>query len=406
MVKPSVILVLNAGSSSVKFAAYQWPVDSGRLHAPQLTGELSGLGGSPRLRVSGDHGQSDQAVVLPAADTHAAGLSLVLDTVAESVGTAAIAAVGHRVVHGGEAFSGPALVTPAVLETLRGLVPLAPLHMPHNLAAIELVAKRLPAVPQVACFDTAFHQTCPPEARRLALPRRFHKAGLKRYGFHGLSYESIVGRMRQLPGGLPRRTVLAHLGAGASLCGVLEGRSITTTMGYTPLDGLVMATRSGSIGPGAVLALQSRFGLSAAEAEQLLTHESGLLGVSGISSDLRVLLASDSPAAAEAVALFCRSIVREIAAAAAELGGLEGLVFTGGIGANSPEIRSRVCRALSWLGVTLDEPANQAAVGEARLDTGGAVTVWALPTDEQAVIAAAVARVLAGQHGDHEPIQS
>ncbi len=393
--------MLNAGSSSVKFAAYQWPVDSGRLHAPQLTGERSGLGGSPRLRVRGEHGQSDQAVVLPAADTHAAGLSLVLDTVAEAVGTAAIAAVGHRVVHGGEAFSGPALVTPAVLETLRGLVPLAPLHMPHNLAAIELVAKRLPAVPQVACFDTAFHQTCPPEARRLAIPRRLHEVGLKRYGSHGRSYESIVGRMRRLPGGLPRRTVLAHLGAGASLCGVLDGRSITTTMGYTPLDGLVMATRSGSIGPGAVLALQSRFGLSAAEAERLLTHESGLLGVSGISSDLRVLLASDSPAAAEAVALFCRSIVRETAAAAAELGGLEGLVFTGGIGANSPEIRGRVCRALSWLGVTLDEPANQAAAGEARLDTGGAVMVWAVPTDEQAVIAAAVARVLTEEHGEH-----
>ncbi len=401
MAKQRIIVVLNAGSSSVKFAAYQWPVDSGRLHAPQLTGELSGLSGSPRLRLSGEHEQIDQAVALPAAETYAAGLSLVLDTVAESVGTAAIAAVGHRVVHGGEAFTGPARITPAVLKTLQGLVPLAPLHMPHNLAAIELVAKRLPAVPQVACFDTAFHQTCPPEARRLALPRRFHKAGLKRYGFHGLSYESIVGQLRKLPGGLPRRTVLAHLGAGASLCGVLEGRSITTTMGYTPLDGLVMATRSGSIGPGAVLALQSRFGLSAAEAEQLLTHESGLLGVSGISSDLRVLLASDSPAAAEAVALFCRSIVRETAAAAAELGGLEGLVFTGGIGANSPEIRGRVCRALSWLGVTLDEPANQAAAGEARLDAGGAVTVWALPTDEQAVIAAAVARVLAEEHGEH-----
>ncbi|NBS34070.1 MAG: hypothetical protein EBS83_15005, partial [Planctomycetia bacterium] len=307
-----VILVLNAGSSSVKFAAYQWPVDLGRLGSPQLTGELSGLGGSPRLRVSGEHGQIEQAVGLPVAESHAAGLALVLDTVAKAVGVAAVAAVGHRVVHGGEAFSGPARITPAVLETLQGLVPLAPLHMPHNLAAIALVLKRLPGVPQVACFDTAFHQTCPPEARRLALPRRFHEAGLKRYGFHGISYESIVGRMRQLPGGLPQRTVLAHLGAGASLCGVLDGRSITTTMGYTPLDGLVMATRSGSIGPGAVLALLSRFGLSVAEAEQLLTQESGLLGVSGISSDLQLLLASDSPAAAEAVDLFCRSIVREV----------------------------------------------------------------------------------------------
>jgi acetate kinase len=396
MAKQRIIVVLNAGSSSVKFAAYQWPVDSGRLHAPQLTGELSGLGGSPRLRVSGEHGQSDQAVVLPAADTHAAGLSLVLDTLAEVVGGAAIAAVGHRVVHGGEAFSGPARITPAVLETLRGLVPLAPLHMPHNLAAIELVAKRLPAVLQVACFDTAFHRTCTSAARRLAIPRRFHEAGLKRYGFHGLSYEYIVGRMQQLPGGLPRRTVLAHLGAGASLCGVLDGHSVTTTMGYTPLDGLVMATRSGSIGPGAVLALLSRFGLSAAEAEQLLSYQSGLLGVSGISGDLRLLLASDSPAAAEAVALFCRSIVREIAAAAAELGGLEGLVFTGGVGANSPEIRSRVCRALSWLGVMFDEAANRASAGEARLDAGGSVAVWALPTDEQSVIAAAVAGAVGG----------
>jgi len=324
----------------------------------------------------------------------------VLDTVAKAVGVAAVAAVGHRVVHGGEAFSGPARITPAVLETLQGLVALAPLHMPHNLAAIALVLKRLPGVPQVACFDTAFHQTCPPEARRLALPRRFHEAGLKRYGFHGISYEFVVGRMRQLPGGLPQRTVLAHLGAGASLCGVLDGRSITTTMGYTPLDGLVMATRSGSIGPGAVLALQSRFGLSTAEAERLLTYESGLLGVSGMSGDIRLLLASDSPAAAEAVDLFCRSIVREVAAAVAELGGLEGLVFTGGIGANSPEVRSRVCRALSWLGVSVDQAANQAAAGEIRLDTGGPVTVWALPTDEQAVIAAAVTRLLGRQQDE------
>jgi acetate kinase len=395
-----VILVLNAGSSSVKFAAYQWPVDLGRLGSPQLTGELSGLGGSPRLRVSGEHGQIEQAVGLPVAESHAAGLALVLDTVAKAVGAAAVAAVGHRVVHGGEAFSGPARITPAVLETLQGLVPLAPLHMPHNLAAIALVLKRLPGVPQVACFDTAFHQTCPPSARRLAIPRRFHDDGLKRYGFHGLSYEFVVGRMRQLPGGLPQRTVLAHLGAGASLCGVLDGRSITTTMGYTPLDGLVMATRSGSIGPGAVLALQSRFGLSTAEAERLLTYESGLLGVSGMSGDIRLLLASDSPAAAEAVDLFCRSIVREVAAAAAELGGLEGLVFTGGIGANSPEVRSRVCRALSWLGVSVDQAANQAAAGEIRLDTGGPVTVWALPTDEQAVIAAAVTRLLGRQQDE------
>ncbi len=397
MASQRIILVLNAGSSSVKFAAYQQPIHSGPVGPPHLTGELAGIGGTPRLRVSGEHEQLDQAVVLPAADSHAAGLSLVLDTVAEAVGAARIAAVGHRVVHGGEAFTGPAVVTPTVLETLHGLVPLAPLHMPHNLAAIELVARRLPAVPQVACFDTAFHQTCPPAARRLAIPRRLHEAGLKRYGFHGLSYEYIVGRMQQLPGGLPGRTVLAHLGAGASLCGVLDGRSVTTTMGYTPLDGLVMATRSGSIGPGAVLALISRFGLSAAEAEQLLTYQSGLLGVSGISGDLRLLLASDSPAAAEAVALFCRSIVREIAAAAAELGGLEGLVFTGGVGANSPEIRSRVSRALSWLGVIFDEAFNQTSAGEARLDAGGSVAVWALPTDEQAVIAAAVVGAVDGQ---------
>jgi acetate kinase len=400
MTKQSVIVVINAGSSSVKFAAYQLPAHLERLGDPLLAGELSGLGGSPRLRINGEHGQIDQAVSVSLSDSHAAGLSLVLDTVAEAVEGAAIAAVGHRVVHGGEAFTGPADITPAALETLKGLIPLAPLHMPHNLTAIELVARLLPDVPQIACFDTAFHQTCPPSARRLAIPRRFHDDGLKRYGFHGLSYEFVVGRMRQLPGGLPQRTVLAHLGAGASLCGVLDGLSITTTMGYTPLDGLVMATRSGSIGPGAVLALQSRFGLSTAEAERLLTYESGLLGVSGMSGDIRLLLASDSPAAAEAVDLFCRSIVREVAAAAAELGGLEGLVFTGGIGANSPEVRSRVCRALSWLGVSVDQAANQAAAGEIRLDSGGPVTVWALPTDEQAVIAAAVTRLLGRQQDE------
>ena len=400
MAKQRLILVLNAGSSSVKFSVYQLPGVDEPLGSPQLKGELSGLGGSPRLQVGGEHGQVEQPVVLPATDVHVAGLSLVLTTVTEAVGETSVVAVGHRVVHGGEAFTGPTQITPAVREALKGLMPLAPLHMPHNLAAIELVAERLPGVPQIACFDTAFHQTCPAVARRLAIPRHFHEDGLKRYGFHGLSYAFIVERLRQVPGRLPRRTVLAHLGAGASLCGVLDGRSITTTMGYTPLDGLVMATRSGSIGPGAVLALQSRFGLSAIEAERLLTHESGLLGVSGISGDIRVLLASDSVAAAEAVDLFCRSIVRETAAAAAELGGLEGLVFTGGIGANSPEIRSRVCQALSWLGVSLDQAANQTPAGEGRVDTGGPVSVWALATDEQVIIAAAVARLLGGRHDE------
>ena len=400
MAKQRLILVLNSGSSSVKFSVYQLPGVDEPLGSPQLTGELSGLGGSPRLHVSSEHGQVDQPAALPATDFHVAGLSLVLTTVTEAVRETAVVAVGHRVVHGGEAFTGPTQITPAALEALKGLMPLAPLHMPHNLAAIELVAERLPGVPQIACFDTAFHQTCPAAARRLAIPRRFHDDGLKRYGFHGLSYEFIVDRLRRLPGGLPRRTVLAHLGAGASLCGVLDGRSITTTMGYTPLDGLVMATRSGSIGPGAVLALQSRFGLSAREAERLLTHESGLLGVSGVSGDIRVLLASDSVAAAEAVDLFCRSIVRETAAAAAELGGLEGLVFTGGIGANSPEVRSRVCQALSWLGASLDQAANQTAVGDGRVDAGGPVAVWALATDEQAIIAAAVARLLGGRHDE------
>ena len=399
-----IILVLNAGSSSIKFATYRLPADGATAAAPEVSGELSGLGEAPRLRVDAAGQQVDEAIELTAdVPPHAAGLAVVLDRVIAAIGSTAIAAVGHRVVHGGDAFTEPVLVTPAVLATLRQLTPLAPLHMPHNLAAIEHVAELLPAVPQVACFDTAFHQTCPPPARRFAIPQRFHDAGLKRYGFHGLSYEYLVGRLRELPGGLPPRTVLAHLGAGASLCGVLDGRSVSTTMSSTPLDGLVMATRSGAIDPGAVLSLIGRFGLSAAEAERLLTHESGLLGVSGISGDIRELLASESPAAAEAIDLFCRSIVRETAAAAAELGGLDAIVFSGGIGANSPEIRLRVCQSLGWLGLRLDEPANRRATGEARLDAGGTIAVWALPTDEQAVIAAAVPRFLGNENEALEP---
>ena len=296
-------------------------------------------------------------------------------------------AVGHRVVHGGTRFAAPARVTPEVLAELDRLVPFAPLHLPPSLDAIRALDRLLPGVPQVACFDTAFHATLPPVERRFGLPRRFFDEGVKRYGFHGLSYESIAA---QLPDMSPRaaagRTVVCHLGAGASLCGMLGGRSVTTTMGFTPLDGLLMATRCGRLDPGVILHLIEQRGMSAEQVRHLLERESGLLGVSGISPDMRELLADPSPAAAEAVDLFCHTVAKEVGSAAVALGGLGAVVFTGGIGEHSPEVRRRVCAQLNWLGVDLDPAANDGHGPRLHTPTSR-VEVLRLPTDEEAVIA-------------------
>jgi acetate kinase len=388
------VLVVNAGSSSIKCGLYEAdalrPVRCGRVHADLRDDSV-------RITVDGGSGRK-QADTLPRPVGEGAwerALELVLQrTVALAAGP--LVAVGHRVVHGGSGFVEPVVVTPPVLAELAALEAWAPLHQPQNVAGIRAAAAALPEAVQVACFDTAFHHTCPPLATRLAIPQVWHDRGIRRYGFHGLSYESVVGRLAEVTGGMPERLVIAHLGAGASLCAVLDGRSIATTMGFTPLDGLVMATRSGSIDPGAVLHLVRREGLAAEAVETMLTRESGLLGVSGISGDMRVLLESAEPRANAAVELFCERAARETASLAAALGGLDALVFTAGIGEHAPAIRGRIAAKLAWLGLELAATAN-ARHGPLISTAGSRLAAWVIPTDEEGVIAAAAVARLAGQ---------
>jgi acetate kinase len=388
------ILVLNAGSSSLKFSVFV--VRPGEV-APAVRGAVDGLDGRPRLHVRAADGATRAAAELaPASDAagaHAAALAHVLGWLAEHGGGWALRAAGHRVVHGGEAHAAPERITPALLEALTRLTPLAPLHQPHNLAAVRALSAQRPGLLQVACFDTAFHRTQPPLARAFALPRALAAGGIQRYGFHGLSYESIAAALPALLGsGADGRVVVAHLGHGASLCAMRARRSVATTMGFTALDGLPMSTRCGAIDPGVLLHLLTTGGLGVAELTDLLYERSGLLGVSGLSGDMRTLLASRAPEAAEAVDLFVYRIGRELGSLAAALGGLDALVFTGGIGENAAEIRARVCGEAAWLGVGLDAAAN--ARGGPRISPpGAAVSAWVVATDEEQVIARHTARL-------------
>ena len=381
------ILVLNAGSSSLKFSVF---LD--RPHAaPQLAlrGQIEGILTKPSFVARDASGATLAEGGLSAATPpgHQGAVGFLLDWLERRLGGQRLVAAGHRVVHGGLEFSAPVRVSAAVLDALDRLVPLAPLHQPHNLAAIRAVATRAPDLAQVACFDTAFHTAQPPLAQAFALPRRLTEAGLRRYGFHGLSYEYIAHRlpsfdMRAASG----RTVVAHLGNGASMCALLAGKSVASTMGFTALDGLPMGTRCGAIDPGVLLHLLDHHGMDARGLEKLLYHESGLLGVSGISSDMRTLLASGDAHAAEAVDLFVYRVVRELGSLAAALGGLDALVFTAGIGENTPSIRARVCRAAAWLGIELDESAN--AAGGPRISRADSrASAWVLPTNEELMIA-------------------
>ncbi|WP_084581577.1 acetate/propionate family kinase [Sphingomonas azotifigens] len=382
------IVSLNAGSSSIKFALYAL-TGNGPL-ALAASGKIEKIGIAPRLVAR----TSDGTVLLErdwpdgAAMTHADLLgALFAWSAAYPLEGREVIAVGHRVVHGGTAFAAPMRVDAALLDALEALCPLAPLHQPHNLAAIRAIAALDPALPQVACFDTGFHQGRPELATRLALPRALHDQGVRRYGFHGLSYEYVARRLAELDPALAAgRVIVAHLGNGASLCAMTGGRSVDTTMGFTALDGLMMGTRCGSIDPGVVLHLQTQLGMSAAAVEAMLYHDSGLLGVSGISSDMRTLAASRDPRAEEAIALFVWRAVREIGALAAVLGGLDGIVFTAGIGENDAEVRRRICAGIAWLGVTLDEGGNVAhAPRISRPDSRIAVHI--IPTDEERMIA-------------------
>ena len=310
-----------------------------------------------------------------------------LHWVEEHLGGAKLVAAGHRIVHGGEAFTDPVRLDAAALTELAKLNPLAPLHEPHNLAAVTAILGLRPALPQIGCFDTAFHHTMPEIATRFALPRAFHDSGVRRYGFHGISYEYISGRLSELAPKLAAgRVIGAHLGNGASMCAMLAGRSVDSTMGFTALDGLVMGTRSGTIDPGVVLYLLQARGMTAETITELLYKKSGLLGVSGIASDMRVLLKSTAAAAKQAVELFAFTCARHAGALTTALGGLDGIVFTAGIGEHAPEIRAAICARLAWLGIELSADAN-AANAPVISSKASRVQVRVIPTDEEAMIA-------------------
>jgi acetate kinase len=377
------LLTLNAGQSSVKAALFA--VSAGR--AERLAGATIADLGTATPVFSCDPAPAPGAGPSTAL-SHASAARVMLDWAAGVAPGLAIHAVGHRITHGGLELGGPVRATPETLAIAARYVPLVPLHQPHNLALVEAVARARPDLPQVLCFDTAFHRTIPDVGRRFALPRELIDAGVVRYGFHGLSYESIVAALPAVSGGrLPGRLVVAHLGAGASLCAIREGRSVACTLGMTGMDGLPMGTRVGSIDPGALLYLLEQRGMAVADLADLLWRRSGLLGLSGgISSRMQDLLASPDPRAREAVDFFVYRVVREIGSLAAALGGLDALVFTGGCGERSDVVRASVCAGVAWLGLRVDEPAN--AAGGPRITTGSsAVTGWVIPSDEEATIA-------------------
>ena len=387
------VLTLNAGSSSLKFALFA----GGQVTSATVRGEVEDLDSSPHLLARDSTGTVLLAKRWPDHPSHsfATVLDAILACANTHLGHDNLTAVGHRIVHGGPDHTAPARVTPKLLSGLEALIPLDPLHMPHNLMPVHAVAAARPALPQVACFDTAFHHTLPPVARAVAIPRELTEAGIRRYGFHGLSYEFIASKLKQCaPDLAPGRVIVAHLGAGASLCALLDGRSIATTMGFSALDGLVMATRCGSLDPGVILYL-GRQGHSFDDIEDILYHRSGLLGVSGLSGDIRVLLASDKPAAREAIELFTYRIATHVGSLAVALGGLDGLVFTAGIGQHAPAIRALVCDRLAWLGVHIDDAANQAS-SSCISTPDSAIGVRVLATDEEAMIARHTRSVIAG----------
>ena len=385
-----VILVLNAGSSSIKFSMFV--VDSGGQHlALRYRGAIDGIGSDPRFVVADTEGRRvvDQALVGRRIGTgdHEGLLPVLHEWIAGHTDHLRVVAVGHRVVHGGEQFAEPVLVDDAILHQLDKLAPMAPLHQPHNLAPIRVIGRIAPDVAQVACFDTAFHRTQPPVSQLYALPRDLSGTGVKRYGFHGLSYDYIASVLPGIVGDAGRgRVVAAHLGNGCSMCAMRDGKSVATTMGFTALDGLPMGTRSGAIDPGVILYLLTERGMSVGDVTDLLYRRSGLLGVSGISHDMRTLLASNAPEAAEAIELFVYRISRELGSLVAALAGIDALVFTAGIGEHAPPVRARVCENAAWLGIRLDPVAN--VDGGPRISTvDSPVSVWVIPTNEELIIA-------------------
>jgi acetate kinase len=386
------LLVLNAGSSSIKFSVFESRAD-GTL-AAGAHGQVERLDSRPHLTVEDASGRHLAERSL-AQTGHDGAIAAIHQWFAAHIGAeTGFAAVGHRVVHGGLAHVEPTLIDAHVLRDIEALTPLAPLHQPHHVAAIRAVQAAAPRVPQVACFDTAFHHRQPALASEYALPRRYTEAGVRRYGFHGLSYEYIMTVLPELSQQAARgKVVVAHLGNGASMCAIEEGVSIASTMGFTAVDGLPMGTRSGSLDPGVVLYLMREYGLNTDQVEHLLYSESGLLGVSGVSSDMRTLLMQDSPETRHAVDLFVYRIGRELGSLVAALGGLDALVLTGGIGEHAPAVRAQICRAARWLGIEMNRYAN--LNGDSLIsEPGSKVPVWVIPTDENLMIARHTRRLL------------
>lgn len=382
-----VILVLNAGSSSIKFSMFQGHARP-EPHSIVCSGACESAEQQMHFTAKDHAGATLADEYLANVSSAEAALAAILRWLESRFQNHLIVGAGHRVVHGGLRYTAPVRIDVPVTEELRRLIPLAPLHQPDTLAAIAALLRLHPALPQIACFDTAFHHTQPEVARAFALPRRFADEGIRRYGFHGLSYEYIVSVLPDFlgPGAADGRIIVAHLGSGASMCAIRERKSVATTMGFTALDGLPMSRRCGNIDPGVILYLMQEKGMAAAEVNDLLYRESGLFGVSGISDDMRILLASDRLSAKEAVALFVYRIGRELGSLASALGGIDALVFTAGIGEHAAEVRRRVCEDAAWLGVELDENANSA--GGPRISRAtGRTSVWVIPTDEDLTIA-------------------
>lgn len=379
------ILTLNAGSSSIKFALFGAQANLPRLAA----GGVSGIGETPHLRIHDEHGTMifDKIWDAGGQRTHEDLLTVLLDWVDTHLSGDELIAAGHRIVHGGETFFAPALLTETTLDELATLNPLAPLHEPHNLAAVRALLAVRTDLTQIGCFDTAFHHNAPEIVTRMPIPRHYFNEGIRRYGFHGLSYEYISRRLREVSPRLAGvRVIAAHLGNGASVCAMTGGVSVDSSMGMTALDGLMMGTRSGSLDPGAVLYFLQGAGMTADQVTDMLYKKSGLLGVSGISSDVQILEASTAPEAADAIALFVCSAARQIGGLIPSLGGLDGLVFTAGIGEHSPKIRAAICARLTWLGIIIDTGANDR--NEALISgPDSVIEVRVIPTDEEAMIA-------------------
>jgi acetate kinase len=378
------MLALNAGSSSIKFGLFGM---AGAEPTYLFAGEVADISDKPHLTIKDNDGRSVLDRGWPAPRKQEDILNDILGWSDQNAGSGGLAAIGHRIVHGGSQFVAPVRLNRETIDELARLTPMAPLHQEACLAPARTLLSLRPNVTQVGCFDTAFHAALEPPVSRFAIPRSYEESGIRRYGFHGLSYEFIAGRLREISPALAgKRTVVAHLGSGASLCAMRDGRSVDTTMGFTPLDGVMMSTRCGTVDPGILLYLQGERGLSVQELELILYHKSGLLGVSGISSDMRTLLSSSDPRAAEAIDLFTFEIAKAVCAMAVTLQGLDCLVFTGGIGEHAAKVRALVCNRLRWLGLELDPKANDGAV-DLVSPSSSSVEIRVIPTSEETTIA-------------------